>query len=153
MVGGSWMQRWHYGVSRFLRPMTLGVRGVVLDDQGRVFLVRHTYVRGWYLPGGGVEVGETAACALKRELAEEGNILITGAPILHGLFLNPQTSRRDHVACYVVREFRQIAPHRPDWEIAEAGFFGRDQLPAETTPATRARLAEVLDGAPIAETW
>ena len=44
---------------RFARGMTLGVRAVVIDANDRVFLVRHTYVSGWYLPGGGVEVGQT----------------------------------------------------------------------------------------------
>ena len=92
---------------RMARGMTLGVRGVVLDGDGKVFLVRHSYVAGWHLPGGGVEVGETFLEALRRELVEEGRIELTGEPVLHGLFLNAHVSRRDHVAVYIVRQFRQ----------------------------------------------
>src|SRR5262245_23965959 len=94
---------------RFSRGLTLGVRGLVLDREGRVFLIRHAYVDGWHLPGGGVEAGETMAQALERELAEEGNIELTGPPKLHGMFFHPIYSRRDHVALYVVRDFRQSA--------------------------------------------
>jgi ADP-ribose pyrophosphatase YjhB (NUDIX family) len=79
---------------RFARGMTLGVRAVVLDGENRVFLVKHSYVSGWHLPGGGVETGETFLTSLRRELLEEGRIEMTGAPVLHGLFFNRQVSRR-----------------------------------------------------------
>jgi ADP-ribose pyrophosphatase YjhB (NUDIX family) len=135
------------------RPMTLGVRALVIDAEGGVLLVRHTYVPGWHLPGGGVERGETLRAALARELAEEGNIALDEEPRLHGVFFNKAVSPRDHVAVYVVRRFRQSAPRAPDREIAEARFFARDALPAGVSRATLKRLAESLDGAPLAEMW
>jgi 8-oxo-dGTP pyrophosphatase MutT (NUDIX family) len=138
---------------RFTRGMTLGVRAVVLDRDDRVFLVRHSYVAGWHLPGGGVEVGETFGDALRRELAEEGRIELAGDPALHGIFLNSHVSRRDHVAVYLVRQFTQDRLPEPNREIVACGFFDASALPAETTGGTRLRIAEVLQGkAPIA-TW
>ena len=138
---------------RFTRGVTLGVRAVVLDRDDRVFLVRHSYVAGWHLPGGGVEVGETFGDALRRELAEEGRIELAGDPALHGIFLNSHVSRRDHVAVYLVRQFTQDRLPEPNREIVACGFFEASALPAETTDGTRLRIAEVLQGkAPIA-TW
>ena len=135
------------------RPMSLGVRGIVIDAEDKVLLVRHGYVSGWHFPGGGVEVGETCLESLKRELEEEARIAIEGPPVLHGLFFNTQTSQRDHVAAYVVRSFRILGERPPDWEIAEARFFPRHSLPEGTTRATRARLAEIFDSAPLSERW
>jgi ADP-ribose pyrophosphatase YjhB (NUDIX family) len=138
---------------RFARGMTLGVRAVVLDADNRVFLVRHTYVSGWYLPGGGVEVGQTFREALDMELREEGLIVLTGEPVLHSVYLNSHVSIRDHVAVYVVRQFRQDRMPAPNREIAECGFFAPDALPADTTEGTRLRLAELFEGRPISATW
>jgi 8-oxo-dGTP pyrophosphatase MutT (NUDIX family) len=138
---------------RMSRGLTLGVRGLVIDGEGRVFLVKHTYVSGWHLPGGGVEPGETVLEALARELKEEGNIELLEPPALHGVFFNAGVSRRDHVATFVVREFRQPAPPVPDREISAHGFFALDALPGDTVAAARTRIAEAIMGAPISPHW
>jgi ADP-ribose pyrophosphatase YjhB (NUDIX family) len=138
---------------RFARGMTLGVRAVVIDKDDRVFLVKHSYVAGWHLPGGGVETGETFMDALGRELIEEGRIALTGEPALHGLFFNGHVSRRDHVAVYVVRQFTQDRLPEPNHEIIACGFFRTDALPADTTAGTRLRIREVLDGHARIATW
>jgi ADP-ribose pyrophosphatase YjhB (NUDIX family) len=146
--------RWGFHLYwRFARGMTLGVRAVVLDSDNRVFLVKHSYVAGWHLPGGGVEVGETFGDALRRELAEEGRIEPLGEPALHGLFFNSHVSRRDHVAVYLIRQFRQDRPPEPNHEIIACGFFEAGALPAETTEGTRLRIAEVLEGRTPIATW
>ena len=138
---------------RFSRGMTLGVRGVVLDQDNRVFLIRHTYVPGWHLPGGGVETGETALDALERELHEEARIVMDEPPALFGVFFNRKISRRDHVLVYLIRRFTVVEVKRPDREIAEAGFFPLDRLPEGTTRATRNRLAEILEGQTPSRNW
>jgi ADP-ribose pyrophosphatase YjhB (NUDIX family) len=137
---------------RFARGLTLGARAVVIDGAGRVFLVKHSYVAGWHLPGGGVEAGETVAAALARELREEGNIELGEAPSFFALYFNRRASRRDHVALYVVRSFQQSAP-QPNNEIVAHGFFAPDSLPQDTTRATRERIAEVLARRTVAEIW
>ena len=138
---------------RFARGMTLGVRAVVLDGEDRVFLVKHSYVSGWHLPGGGVEVGETFGDALRRELMEEGRIELRGEPVLHGVFLNSHISRRDHVAVYLVRHFNQDRSPEPNHEIVACGFFVPGALPAETTRGTRLRISEVLENRRPISTW
>jgi ADP-ribose pyrophosphatase YjhB (NUDIX family) len=138
---------------RFARGMTLGVRAVVLDGENRVFLVKHSYVGGWHLPGGGVETGETIRVALQRELAEEGRIEPVGEPTLFGVYLNGHISRRDHVAVYVVRNFSQDRLPEPNHEIIDCGFFETQTLPPDTTVGTRLRIAEVVENKPQIQTW
>ena len=138
---------------RFQRAMTLGVRGLMLSPERQVFLILHAYVPGWQLPGGGVETGETLFEALTRELKEEGNIEMTAAPRLHGVFHNRAISPRDHVAVFVVEQYLQPALPLRNHEIAACGWFALDALPEATTPGTRRRLAEVFNGAPTAALW
>lgn len=136
-----------------MRPMTLGVRAIALDGEGRVFLVRHSYAPGFYLPGGGVERGEPALVSLQRELAEEGGLELTEPASLLGFYYNPRHSRRDHVALYLARNVRQAEARTPDWEIVELGFYPLDALPADATASTRARIDEYLHGGPHDPVW
>src|SRR5262249_15819993 len=138
---------------RFARAMTLGVRALVIDEDGRIFLVKHSYVSGWHLPGGGVEAGETLAQARAPDLRHDGPTEMPAPRRLHGIFFNNRASRRDHVALFVVRAFRQTAAPVPNGEIIAHGFFAPDALPNDTTAATRTRIIEVLGGAPVSERW
>lgn len=135
------------------RPMTLGVRAAAFDEAGRLFLVRHTYVPGWSMPGGGVDAGETVEAALRRELREEGNLELSAEPRLFGIYFNRRASVRDHVVFYVCRGVRQTSLRRPDLEIAGGGFFATDALPEGTTAATLRRLAEITDGSRPDPVW
>ena len=126
-----------HGYFALSRGMTLGVRAACFDGDGRVFLVRHSYVPGWHLPGGGIERMETAATALEKELREEGNLVAGDPPRLLHVYYNRRTSRRDHVLFYRCDNVRQTSPRLPDREIVEAGFFALHALPEGTTGATR----------------
>lgn len=137
---------------RLKRGMTLGVRGIATDDAGRVLLIRHTYSRGWYFPGGGVESGQSALEAAVREMAEEGAVEATVGPVLVGFYSNHAVHANDHVALYRFDAWRPCAP-LDNGEIAERGFFELDALPADTSPGTRRRLAEVFEGAPVSGVW
>lgn len=135
------------------RPMTLGVRVAAFDDEGRLFLVRHTYVPGWYMPGGGVDPGETIEQAARRELREEANIEVPNELRLVSLHFNNANSRRDHVAVYRADGVVQTALKTPDREIADSGFFSLNELPTDLTEATGRRIDEICRDAPLDPYW
>jgi len=136
---------WFRLYARLSRGLTLGVRGVVVDPEGRILLVEHTYIPGWHLPGGGVERGEPAIDALGRELEEEAGVKLVGAPRLVSIHSNHRRFRGDHVLVYLVQTWTPT-PATSRGEIHQIGWFARDRLPPDVTPATRARLAEIFDG-------
>ncbi|OAE39465.1 DNA mismatch repair protein MutT [Agrobacterium tumefaciens] len=144
--------RFLHFVFLFTRGATLGVRAACYDERGRIFLVRHTYLRGWYLPGGGVERGETLLLALHKEIREEGNLEAASKPELFHVYLNLEGSNRDHVALYRL-DVTQTQPKKPDHEIVESGFFDLSELPEGVTPATRRRLAELAGEEAPADHW
>jgi 8-oxo-dGTP pyrophosphatase MutT (NUDIX family) len=146
------LMRFVHAYFALARGMTIGVRAACFDEMGRIFLVRHSYIPGWHMPGGGVERKETAEEALIKELREEGNLRVIGRPQLFHVYFNTLASRRDHVLFYRT-EVEQTAPRLPDREIIECGFFALDALPDGTTEATYRRLAEMTGEQEPAHYW
>ncbi len=141
-----------FAYSRLTRGKTLGVRGLVLDEHGRVLLIEHTYVEGWWLPGGGVDAGETSQAAVARELREEAGVNPLETPKLLSVHANEAFFPGDHVLLFRVDRWERCAA-ASQGEIKNVGFFAPDALPENTNLGTRRRIQEALMGTPAALDW
>lgn len=138
---------------RMSRPLTLGVRGVVVNPQGQVLVLRHTYTPGWHFPGGGVEKGETCGLSVLRELKEEAGIEAEETDLrLVSVHANHAFFPNDHVLVFRVDRWKQGAATQSG-EIAEVRFVDPAAPPAETTGGTRRRLGEIFGGSPVSRHW
>lgn len=138
---------------RMTRALTIGAQGVVFDEQKRVLLVRHGYRPGWHFPGGGVEANETIHTTVLRELEEEAGIEALDPPRLFGVYANFRSFPSDHIALFLVENWRQPTVPEPNAEIAELGFFDQSALPAGTVSGVSRRLREIAEEAPISPDW
>ena len=125
----------------FVRPINIGVRVMLVQD-GQVLLIRHTYVDGWYFPGGGLKQGETPESAARREVREEAGAE-AGPMELVGIYTSQQW-KTDHNVLFRCMEFTIVG--KPDSEIAEARFFPLDDLPGEVIAGHRQRIEEFREG-------
>jgi len=141
-----------FALSRAMRGMTLGVRVVAVDGQGRVLLVRHTYLPGWWLPGGGVDRGETTAQAAVRELREEAGLIAMEPPRLISVHSNERFFRGDHVLVYRLDAF-EVGPSDSRGEIEAVDWFDPIHLPNDVNRGSRDRLAELFQGKPARPEW
>jgi ADP-ribose pyrophosphatase YjhB (NUDIX family) len=117
------------GYSLVRRPRARGVKCVLLHGDS-VVLVRHSYGprRVWHIPGGGLHRGESAFSAARREMHEELGLQGLGFHVLGELELE-LAHRRVTIGC-VHAELDETELHPDPVEIAEAGWFARDALPA-----------------------
>ena len=124
------------------RPVRMGTRVMLIQDD-KVLLIRHTYLPGWYMPGGGLKRGETLEQAARREAREE-----TGAEMgelkLLGAFTGFNDYKTDHNIVFLCQDFTLNGKH--DGEIAEARFFSLNALPEDIQPGHRRRLEEYKAG-------
>ena len=120
------------------RPVRIGVRVMMIQDN-EVLLIRHTYLPGWFMPGGGTKRHETLEQAARREAREE-----TGAELLEisllGVFSSFVQWKTDHTAVFLCTDFKIIG--KSDGEIAEMRRFPLDALPESTFASHRKLLEE-----------
>lgn len=138
---------------RLTRPVTLGVRGLVFDEEGRVLLVRHSYIAGWYLPGGGVGKGETMREALVRELMEEAGLELLAPARFKAMFANFREHKSDHVGLFVIEGATYRMDPKPNLEISELGFFSVADLPVDISPSTKSRILEIVENRESPDSW
>ena len=112
--------------------------GVLIEDAGRVLLVRRTQEPGrglWTLPAGFVDAGEDPAAAAVRECLEETGLEVE----LDGLF--DLAAGRDHPrgADIVIVYLAHVigGDLRPGDDADSAAFFGPEALPELAFDATR----------------
>lgn len=120
---------------------TEGAHSLVTDEQGRILVVRTTYLgREWMLPGGRVERGETPHAAAVRETLEETGLQVR----LDRLVLIDARRARD--VSFVFRGVAEGGTLEPQFgEIAEAGWVERAEV-SRTSPRLH-RLLELIEQA------
>jgi ADP-ribose pyrophosphatase YjhB (NUDIX family) len=125
---------------------TVGVSGVVLDDRGRVLLLRNRfrYSSAWQLPGGFVGRGEALAPALAREISEE-----TGLEVHIERLIAARVARPQHLdVCYSCHVSGEPALQLDRGEILDGRFFERGSLPGDLSPEQREMVRRVLSNEP-----
>lgn len=134
-----------------ISPMAFGVNALVLDRKGRVLLVRHTYMPGWQLPGGGVDRGEPPDAAIVRELEEEIGLTESAAPELIGIFTRRLFWIGNVIALYRVTDAKY--KFKSNSEIREMMLADPAAPPDGLSPATKRRLAELAHNTPPSPYW
>jgi 8-oxo-dGTP pyrophosphatase MutT (NUDIX family) len=131
---------------------TLGPRAIVVNAQNQVLLVKHTYTADWYLPGGGVNKGESVQAALTRELMEELGLSLAAPAEFFGIYHNTHhLGTDDFPVIYIVRHYLIGDASSP--EIEQKAWFDYDKLPTSVSPATRRRLTEFFTRSLQSESW
>ncbi|MCP4142808.1 MAG: NUDIX domain-containing protein [Chloroflexi bacterium] len=123
-----------------LKPISLGVRVLLIQDD-KVLMIKHSYQDEWFLVGGGVKRGETLAQAARREAMEEAGATL-GEMELFGIYSNFIYLRSDHIAVFLCKDFTFSG--KKDWEIDTIELFPLNTLPDNIAPGIRHRIEDYI---------
>jgi ADP-ribose pyrophosphatase YjhB (NUDIX family) len=144
LVGALW-RRSPKGFRRFwvrtTQPhFTVAAAAVVLNDEGRILLLKHVFRpdSGWGIPGGFLNKEEQPEEAVRRELREEAGLELEEIELayIRTLKLPAQIE--------IYYRARTTWPARPQsFEIAEAEWFSPANLP-ETLSSDQRQIIEIV---------
>jgi len=123
----------------------------LIERDGKVLLVRHSYMPGWLLPGGGVGRGEPAEHAILRELKEEIGLTRSAPPELFGVYSHRTGWVTNVIVLYRLRDVEFA--FRPNLEVREILLVDPRSPPPQTPTSVRRRLAELVGMEPRSPHW
>lgn len=117
-------------------PLVAGTAAVI-DDAGKILLMRRSDNRLWNMPGGILEVGETPGAGVAREALEETGVHCEPVALV-GVYDNRvwETGVVQHLYKFTFLCRPLDAEHPPEpashaVETLEFGWFAEDALPAD----------------------
>lgn len=121
---------------------SVGVFAAIFDEEGRILLVRSaTGRKGWSLPGGGIERGESPTDALRREVTEESGYRIDPGPLL-GIYSTPF---KDNLVLTFEASIVGRGKWAPNSEISEYGWYAAAALPEPIRPRAHIRIQDAFE--------
>ena len=117
----------------------------MINDRREVLLVKHTYISGWHMPGGGVDVGESTEDAVSREVSEETMFDLLGPPKLVDIYHYDKITKRDHVVVFLSRDFKRKRSNSRSVEIESCRFFPLDSLPVDIDRSAKRWIVDALE--------
>ncbi|MCA9957421.1 MAG: NUDIX hydrolase N-terminal domain-containing protein [Anaerolineales bacterium] len=129
-------------------PMTVG-DGAVIDENGRILLIQRADNGKWALPGGALEVGETPAAGVVREILEE--TAVATAPValigIHDSRLcGSQTRHHLYHILFLCRPVQVGNPRTASHaeEVLAVDWFSADELPNNLDEGHKTRIPEAF---------
>jgi ADP-ribose pyrophosphatase YjhB (NUDIX family) len=129
-------------------PLTTG-DAAVIDDNGRILLIKRADNGKWAMPGGALEVGETPAAGVVREVLEETGVRCRPLALV-GVFDSRLcgTTSRHHLYQFnfLCEPLNASEPQKPSHalEVLDTGWFPEDILPEDMDPGHVSRIPEAF---------
>ena len=118
---------------------TVSIKGVFCPPSGEVVLLMNEREE-WELPGGRIEIGETPAECVEREISEELSLTVSAEKLIDSYIFEVIPSKYVYIVTYACTLMGQFVPHISE-EHKRIGLFSVDALPPNLPIGYRSSIA------------